>query len=37
MNTVIVNKMNELDNQRLSTEEQRQRLKKLEAEEDKEQ
>lgn len=34
---VIVNKMNELDNQRLSTEEQRQRLKKLEAEEDKEQ
>ncbi|KAJ8430676.1 hypothetical protein Cgig2_033832 [Carnegiea gigantea] len=35
--SIIVNKMNELDNQQLSTEEQRQRLKKLEAEEDKEQ
>jgi len=37
MNTVIVNEMNKLDNQQLSTEEQRQRLQKLEAEEDKEQ
>jgi len=36
MNTVIVNNINELGNQQLSTEEHRQRLKKLKAEEDKE-